>query len=90
MPDSTCLLSAGGHRDPTIREWDASTWTQVGNPWTGHTEGITAIAVNFGGTMIAFASRDNHVRLWQLLLDVQHCHLFLYLGHHGRYTYFAL
>ncbi|KAG1845679.1 WD40-repeat-containing domain protein [Suillus subalutaceus] len=65
-PDSTCLLSAGDHRDPTIREWDASTWTQVGDPWTGHTEGITAIAVNFGGTMIASASRDNHVHLWQL------------------------
>lgn len=66
MPDSTCLISAGDHRDPTIREWDASTWTQVGDPWTGHTDGITAIAVNFRGTMIASASRDSHVRLWQL------------------------
>ncbi|KAG2040061.1 WD40-repeat-containing domain protein [Suillus americanus] len=65
-PDSTCLLSAGDHRDPTIREWDASTWTQIGDPWTGHTEGITAIAINFGGTMVASASRDNHVHLWQL------------------------
>lgn len=65
-PDSTCLLSAGDHRDPTIREWDTSTWTQVGDPWTGHTDGITAITVNFGGTVVASASRDNHVRLWQL------------------------
>ncbi|KAG2071498.1 WD40 repeat-like protein [Suillus decipiens] len=64
-PDSSCLLSAGNHRDSTIREWDTSTWTQVGDPWTGHTEGITAIAVNFAGTMIASASHDNHVRLWQ-------------------------
>jgi WD40 repeat protein len=65
-PDSTCLLSAGDHRDPTIREWDTSTWTQVGDSWTGHTEAITAIAVNFDGTMIASASHDNHVHLWQL------------------------
>ncbi|KAG1743079.1 WD40-repeat-containing domain protein [Suillus lakei] len=65
-PGSTRLLSAGDHRDPAIREWDTSTWMQIGDPWTGHTEGITAVAINFGGTMIASASRDNHVRLWQL------------------------
>ncbi|KAG0709869.1 WD40-repeat-containing domain protein [Suillus ampliporus] len=65
-PDGTRLLSAGDIRDPSIREWDASTWKQVGDAWTGHTNDIYAIAIHPEGTLVASASSDNHVRLWQL------------------------
>jgi WD40 repeat protein len=74
-PDGTRLLTGGDDRDPTltggnkddptIRVWDTTTWQQVGNPWTGHTSYIQAIAVNPTGTFVASASFDNHVRLWQ-------------------------
>ncbi|KAG0700213.1 hypothetical protein DFH29DRAFT_1056384 [Suillus ampliporus] len=65
-PDGTRLFSAGDEKDPTIREWDASTWKQLGDPWMGHTNHINAIAVHPAGTHIASASYDNHVRLWRL------------------------
>ncbi|KAG2365171.1 hypothetical protein BDR07DRAFT_1481719 [Suillus spraguei] len=65
MPDGTRLLTGGSDSNPTIREWDTSTWEQVGNPWTGHSKCILAIAVtNRAGTFVASASDDNHVRLW--------------------------
>jgi WD40 repeat protein len=65
-PDGTRLLSGGDLDDPTIREWDPLTWKQVGHPWKGHTWGITAIAINPAGTLVASASGDKHVRLWRL------------------------
>ncbi|KAG0705636.1 hypothetical protein DFH29DRAFT_996722 [Suillus ampliporus] len=64
--DGTRLLSVGDEKDPTIREWDASTWKQVGDPWTGHTSEINDIAMNAAGTLVASASTDNRVRLWRL------------------------
>ncbi|KAG0703991.1 hypothetical protein DFH29DRAFT_1039962 [Suillus ampliporus] len=65
-PDGTRLLSGGSTSDPTIREWDTSTWQQVGDPWTGHTSYINTIAIHPAGTLVASASTDNHVRLWRL------------------------
>ncbi|KAG2362239.1 hypothetical protein BDR07DRAFT_1357912 [Suillus spraguei] len=67
-PDGSRLLTGGNESDPTIREWDALTWQQVGDPWTGHSDYISAIAVNPAGTLVASASpgHDNHVRLWRL------------------------
>ena len=65
-PDGTRLLSAGARSDPTIREWDTSTWQQVGDPWIGHVHYINAIAVNSTGTLAASSSSDKHVRLWRL------------------------
>ncbi|KAG1762356.1 WD40-repeat-containing domain protein [Suillus occidentalis] len=64
--NGTRLLSAGDQKDPTIREWDTSTWMQVGDPWTGHTNIVHAIAVNPSGTLVASASEDHDVRLWRL------------------------
>jgi WD40 repeat protein len=66
MPDGTRLLSGGDEDDPTIREWDSSTWEQVGLPWKGHTRNIYAIAIDPTGTLVASASSDRHVRLWRL------------------------
>ncbi|KAG1884031.1 WD40-repeat-containing domain protein [Suillus subluteus] len=65
-PDRTRLLSGGDDRDPSIREWDTSSWTQVGLPWTGHTYKVNSIAFNSSGTHAVSASSDNSVRLWQL------------------------
>ena len=63
-PDGTRLFSGGSCGD--IRERDASTWDQVGDPWMGHTDWINAITVNPDGTLLASASNDNCVRLWRL------------------------
>ncbi|KIK49125.1 hypothetical protein CY34DRAFT_797510 [Suillus luteus UH-Slu-Lm8-n1] len=65
-PDGTRLLTGGDGHDPTIREWDTTTWQQVGDHWTGHTSYVNAIAVNPAGTLVASASFDEHVRLWRL------------------------
>ncbi|KAG2139824.1 uncharacterized protein EDB93DRAFT_1252946 [Suillus bovinus] len=65
-PDSARILTGGDNSDPTIREWDTTTWKQVGDPWTGHTHYIYSIAVNATGTLVASSSFDNHIRLWRL------------------------
>jgi len=66
-PDGTRLLSGGLlSSDATIREWDTSTWKQVGDPWYGHTHTIRALAVNSTGTLLASASHDHDVRLWRI------------------------
>ncbi|KAG1865697.1 WD40-repeat-containing domain protein, partial [Suillus tomentosus] len=66
MPDGTRFFSAGSSKDPTIREWDTSTWMQVGDPWKGHFKSIRAISLNSNGTLLASASEDNRVRLWRI------------------------
>ncbi|KAG0708661.1 hypothetical protein DFH29DRAFT_427152 [Suillus ampliporus] len=65
-PDGTRLISGGTEVDPTIREWDISTWQQVGDPWTGHTHRTLSISIHPASTHVASASEDNHVRLWRL------------------------
>jgi WD40 repeat protein len=66
MPDATQLLSAGSHTDYTIRVWDALTWKQVSDIWTGHTGTINSIVVDTSGTLLASASSDRCVRLLRL------------------------
>ncbi|KAG1752319.1 WD40-repeat-containing domain protein [Suillus paluster] len=63
-PDGTRLLSGGCQDDSTIREWDTSTWKQVGDLWKGHTSLVYAIAIHPAGALVASASFDNYVRLW--------------------------
>ncbi|KIK45230.1 hypothetical protein CY34DRAFT_801852 [Suillus luteus UH-Slu-Lm8-n1] len=66
-PDGKRLLSAGTNADATIREWDSTSWEQVGgSPWKGHDKQICAIAVNSAATLVASASYDNDIRLWRL------------------------
>ncbi|KAG1790421.1 uncharacterized protein HD556DRAFT_1446150 [Suillus plorans] len=65
-PNGARILTGGDNLDPTIREWDTTTWKQVGDPWTGHTRYIRSIAVNPTGTLVVSSSYDNDVRLWQL------------------------
>jgi WD40 repeat protein len=63
--DGAHLLSAGDTGDPTIRSWDTSTRTQAGDPWTGHSNHVNDIILNLAGTLLASASADYTVRLWQ-------------------------
>jgi WD40 repeat protein len=65
-PDGTRLLTAGDQLDPTIREWDTTTWQQVGVPWTDRSDYIFAIAIHPAGTLITSVTRENHVHLWRL------------------------
>jgi len=65
--DGTRLLS-GDWSDVIIREWDSSTWTQISNIWKGYTytQSPWRFAMNCGGTVIAFPTTDNRVRLMRL------------------------
>ncbi|KAJ8584583.1 WD40 repeat-like protein [Rhizopogon salebrosus TDB-379] len=69
--DGVHLLSAGNSSDPVIRSWNTSTWTQAGHPWTGHNKEIIHILLNPAGTLLASASTDNTVRLWQLATGIE-------------------
>jgi WD40 repeat protein len=69
--DGGRLLSAGDEHDPVIRSWDTSTWTQAGDPWTGHSNHIYHIILNPAGTLLASASEDHTVRLWQLATGIE-------------------
>ncbi|OJA07981.1 hypothetical protein AZE42_01065 [Rhizopogon vesiculosus] len=65
MPDGTRLLSAG---NPNVREWDSSTWKEVrySDLWKGDTSSsCQCIAVNYNGTLIAYQTTNDHVRLWR-------------------------
>ncbi|KAG1726975.1 uncharacterized protein EDB91DRAFT_899684 [Suillus paluster] len=65
-PDGKRLLSGGDEMDPTIREWDTSTWTQVGSPCqASHDNHVYNIAIHPTGTHVASVSHD-HVRLCRL------------------------
>jgi WD40 repeat protein len=63
--DSTRLLSGASESDPSIWEWDTSTW-KVSDSWIGHTSAVFAIAIHPAGALVASASGDNNVRLWRL------------------------
>ena len=68
------------HDDPrTIYEFDASTLDTIGAPFEGHTEVVTGLALSFDCALLASASYDNTIKLWdfesrQLLasFDIQH------------------
>ncbi|WP_309114626.1 hypothetical protein, partial [Saccharothrix sp.] len=50
-----------------MRLWDPATGTQVGDPLTGHTDWVNAVAavpMPDGHTLIATGSSDTTVRLW--------------------------
>ncbi|KAG2341450.1 WD40 repeat-like protein [Suillus weaverae] len=56
-PDGQQIVSAS--HDKTIKFWDLSNGTQIGQPCTGHTDYIKSLAISSDGSFIATASDDN-------------------------------
>jgi len=48
----------------TIYEFDASTLETVGDPFEGHTDIISQLALSSDGTLLASSSFDNTIKLW--------------------------
>jgi WD40 repeat protein len=47
-----------------VRLWDLRVNRPLGNPMTGHTRGVTAIAYSRDATVVATVSGDGTARLW--------------------------
>ena len=61
------MLLATGSGDGTVRLWDPATGAPVGDPLTGHTGRVTAVAFGplpDGRVLLATGGRDGTVRLW--------------------------
>jgi WD40 repeat protein len=56
-----------GSRDQTVRVWDLATGAPVGDPFTGHTHAVNAVAVaELNGRPVALSGGDRTVRVWDL------------------------
>ncbi|KIK51021.1 hypothetical protein GYMLUDRAFT_252434 [Collybiopsis luxurians FD-317 M1] len=60
--DGTRIVS--GADDRTVRIWNATTGTQIGNPLHGHDDSVWSVAFSPDGTRIVSGSSDMTVRLW--------------------------
>jgi len=58
---------SGGH-DSTVRVWDLGTGDPVGDPFTGHTGRVLAVAVGEldGRPIVVSGGDDTTVRVWDL------------------------
>jgi WD40 repeat protein len=59
------VVVSGSH-DATVRVWDAATGAPVGDPFTGHTDAVYAVAVGQvgGRAVVVSGSNDRTVRVW--------------------------
>jgi WD40 repeat protein len=62
--DREVIVSGGW--DSTVQVWDAATGQPVGQPLTGHTRTVHAVAIGRAGgrEVIVSGSRDSTVRVW--------------------------
>jgi len=61
-PDGKQLISAS--QDQTIKFWNSSKGTPIGQPCTGHTHDVDSLAISSDASFIATVSFDKTVRLW--------------------------
>jgi WD40 repeat protein len=61
-PDGKQLISAS--QDQTIKFWNSSKGTPIGQPCTGHTHDINSLAISSDASFIVTVSFDKTVRLW--------------------------
>ena len=76
LPDGTPVIVSGdtpdpfsGSEDGTVRVWRLPDGTRIGEPLTGHTGSVTAVAVGRlpdGTPLIVSGSHDGTVRVWRL------------------------
>lgn len=59
------LLAVTGAEDGTVRIWNLTEGTQVGDPLTGHRDSVVAVRAGFDGTAFS-AGRDGTVCVWDL------------------------
>ena len=59
-------MIVSGSDDATVRVWDAATGTPVGDPFTGHTGAVNAVAIGQveGRPVIVSGGGDATVRVW--------------------------
>ncbi len=55
-----------GSQDTTLRLWDTEKFTQIGDPFRGHTGMVDCASFSTDGFRIVSASQDCTVRLWNV------------------------
>ena len=68
LPDGRPIAVTGSW-DATVRVWDLTTGTPLGDPLTGHTDTVTAVAALVlpdGRPIAVTGSDDDTVRVWDL------------------------
>jgi tricorn protease-like protein len=78
----------------TVYEFDSSTLQTVGTPFQGHTDYVNGLALSFRGALLASASDDNTIKLWdyesrQLLasFDVQNPRILVFSPNSRQLAY---
>ncbi len=73
LPDGR-VVAVTGSGDRTVRVWDLATGTAIGDPLTGHTNWVVAVAtttVPDGRVVAVTGSTDDTVRIWDLATGAQ-------------------